>query len=76
MKVARRQGHPCLLFFRDFATAVIPNFRSLCDTHKCKFLNSLIYVFFRDIYKWTLATNVKNQLVGKAIRACGSFMTL
>ena len=42
------------------ATVVIPNFCSVCDTHKGKFLNSPIYVFFRDIYKWTLATNVKN----------------
>ena len=57
-------------------TVVIPNFCSFCDTHKGKFLNSPVYVFFRDIYKWTLATNVKNQLVGKAIRACGSLMTL
>ena len=43
------------------ATVVIPNFCSFCDTRKCKFPNSLIYVLFRDIYKWTLAaTNVKN----------------
>ena len=43
------------------ATVVIPNFCSFRDIHECKFLNSLIYVLFRDIYKWTLAaTNVKN----------------
>ena len=41
-------------------TVVIPIFCSFCDTHKGKFLNSPIYVFFCDIYKWTLATNVKN----------------
>ena len=75
-KLALRQGHPCLWFFHDFATPVIPKFCSFCDTHKCKFLNSLIHICFRDIHKWTLATNVKNQLVGKIIRACDSFMTL
>ena len=75
-KLAGRQGHPCLRFFHDFVTTVMPNFRSFCDTHKCKFLNSLIYIFFRDIYKWTLATNVKIQVVGKTIRACSLFMTL
>ena len=52
-------------------------FFSFCDTHKGKFLNSPIYVFFRGIYKkWTLATNVKKWLVGKVIRGCGSFMAL
>ena len=54
------------IFVQDFVpirtaiTVVIPKFCSFCDTHKGKFLNSPIYVFFRDIYKWTLATNVKN----------------
>ena len=42
------------------ATVVIPNFCSFCDTHKGKSLNSPIYVVFCEIYKWTLATNVKN----------------
>ena len=41
------------------ATVAIPSFRSFCDTHKGKFLNSPIYVFFHDIYKWTLTTNVE-----------------
>ena len=43
------------------ATVLIPIFCSFCDTHKGKFLNLPIYIFFRDIYKWTLATKkVKN----------------
>ena len=33
------------------ATVVIPHLCSFCDTHKCKFLNSLTYVLFRDIYR-------------------------
>ena len=45
---------------KRYDTVVIPNFCSFCDTHKGKFLNSPVYVFFREIYKWTLATNVKN----------------
>ena len=56
-KSARRQGHPCLLFVHDIASAVIPNFRSfVIFTIYCMFLTSLIYVLFRDIYIWTLAT--------------------
>ena len=56
-KSARRQGHPCLLFVHDIASAVIANFRSfVIFTINCMFLNSLIYVLFRDIYIWPLAT--------------------
>ena len=49
----------CPFAHMHITTVVIPNFCSFCDTHKGKFLNSPIYVFFRDIYKWTLATNVQ-----------------
>ena len=49
----------CPLAHIHTATVVIPNFSSFCDTHKGKFLNWPIYVFFRDIYKWMLATNVQ-----------------
>ena len=56
-KSARRQGHPCLLFVHDIASAVIPNFPFFVTfTIDCMLLNSLIYVLFRDIYIWTLAT--------------------
>ena len=47
---------PFVHIHMNTATVGIPNFSSFCDTHKGKFLNSPIYVFFRDIYKWTLAT--------------------
>ena len=56
-KSAHRQGHPCLLFVHDIASAVISNVPSfLTSTINCMFLNSLINVLFRDIYIRTLAT--------------------
>ena len=37
-KLAHRQGHPCLRFFHDFASAVIPNFRSFLTCTNASFL--------------------------------------
>ena len=80
-KPARRQGHPCLLFVHDIAlqaSAVIPDFPSFVTfTINCMFLNSLIYIrVISGHLHMDACSNVKNQLVGKAIRAYGSFMTL
>ena len=49
-KSARQQGHPCLMFVHDIASAVIPNFPSIVTfTINCMFLNSLIYVFRKNL---------------------------
>ena len=37
-QLARRQGHQCLRFFHDLATAMIPNFRSFMTFTSASFL--------------------------------------
>ena len=73
---ACRQHHPCLRFFRDFASAMIPNSCFFVAFTSASFLTrsySCSFVTFPSGLDAINSNNVKNQLVGKIIRVCRLF---